>query len=247
MPDRNHISKIHINTALDYLQLAVWSLAYCLTYGLFVVFPERITLSQLIICQSIAPSVAAWLSGDLAREREHGLSSIVSFSPILLLLFLAWQRWTYEASSKQLWATTLIIFGVFIGLVVSQTCARWLAGRNPPLWIQPRLTMFNAIGLGLFTTLTGGVGSINLSRTLIGFAFAAAILIIITQATYLAGIRRTEPVLAALAISTSVPISLFADRFWYGKPLSFAEAAIGILYCCAVFFVQRMRTIHVSQ
>lgn len=227
--------------SIEYLLLLAWSCSYCLSYGLFVVFAENLSITQLIICQSIAPALAAYFSGDLRREGSGGMRVVLQFFPLSILLLLSIVKWVPEVIGGTFLKTIALSFAVLIGLVASQTCARGLAQRRAVGWIQPRLTIANSILLCIGLAATNSLAYPSKSSTSVIAIFGAGALILGIQVTYLAGLRKAAPVLGALALSTSVPLSLFADALWYSRTLTTIEFVLGLGYCGSILLVARTR------
>ncbi len=69
----------------SFLAVALWSACYCAEYGIFLVYPQLISLSQLIVCNSLAPLaavylVAGWKEDTPSRMDQRSLPSLPSCS-----------------------------------------------------------------------------------------------------------------------------------------------------------------------
>jgi drug/metabolite transporter (DMT)-like permease len=221
----------------DLILLVGWSFSYCFTYALFLIFPAQIDLPQLIICESMAPLLAAWASKDLGRHYKKPAQILLRATPLLLLILLAAYSQKHSAGHESKDKNYIILFWVLVGFIVSQVCARRLSRHRPAGWIQPRFTFLNAAILTVALLTTGNIERVRFD---VGSALSsgfAALLIVLLQLTYINGLKKTEPVIASLMLSTSVPISLFFSRVWYRSPLSFVELFLAVSYCISVYFV----------
>jgi hypothetical protein len=72
------------------LAVAAWSVCYCAEYGLFLVYPGVISISQLIACNSLAPLVAVYLSRDVRRSKIETADRLRSVAPIIFLLAISY-------------------------------------------------------------------------------------------------------------------------------------------------------------
>ena len=186
-----------------------WSVAYSITYGAFVSWPELISVWGLLAAQACAPLIAVFVSGDYRRDTGSLGRRLVISSPIFFLMGIAFVEW--KSSSRvaiaPLFAVALVVLFAF-----SQSCARVVA-RNAPcaFWGPPRLAFLNGILLFTFWAVVGrsGVHS-NLLVLLRGAAFLS-VGILAVQALYLYALAKTAPFLSALFLSLSIPISIFGD------------------------------------
>jgi hypothetical protein len=66
------------------------------------------------------------------------------------------------------------------------------------------------------------------------------------QWTYLSGLKVAEPVLAALALSTSVPMSLFAEAGWSFSMPTNLEVILSAGYCISVYVLVKFQELNKS-
>jgi drug/metabolite transporter (DMT)-like permease len=215
----------------DTLPLFAWAVAYCLIYGSFLLLPRLFNLSHVIIANSTAPMVAVFASGDWTRARERLLTTLLRASPLCLLMLVAMMEWksldqSYSAIVRWAALVALIFFAV-----VSQSMARIVARDHSPTWAPPRLAAYNGILLVGASLMMGNtlVTQPIWKWTVLPLVFAAGIFVL--QMLYLHGLKVTHPTLAALLISTSVPIAIAVEYIWAGTARSSWSAILAILYC----------------
>jgi drug/metabolite transporter (DMT)-like permease len=215
----------------DTLPLFVWAIAYSLIYGSFLLFPRLFNLSHVIIANSTAPMVAVFASGDWTRARERLLTTLLRASPLCLLMLVAMMEWktldqSYPAIARWAALVALIFFAV-----VSQSMARIIARRHSPTWAPPRLAAYNGILL-VGASLIMGNTLVTLpiwKWTVLPLVFGVGIFLL--QTLYLHGLKVTNPTLAALLISMSVPITIGVEYLWTGTARSLWSAVLAVLYC----------------
>jgi hypothetical protein len=187
-----------------------WSVAYSLTYGAFVRWPEIISVWTLIAAQACAPLAAIFVSGDHRKDPGSFFRRIVLSSPIVLLLGIAFLEWRISRQGR-IDALVALILVLLFGL--SQSCARVVARNSPsPMWGPPRLAFLNGVMLFIFWSVVGPARVHGNRLTLLLGAAFLSIAIFVLQATYLFALAKTPPFLAGLLLSACVPISIFGDR-----------------------------------
>lgn len=196
--------------------LVGWSVAYSITYGAFVRWPEVISVWGLLAAQACAPLIAVFVSGDHRRDTASLRRRVVISSPIVFLLGLAFVEW--KSTSHTLIAP-LVALALVVLFAFSQSCARIVA-RNVPgaFWGPPRLALLNGILLLTFWVVVGEGGVRGNGLTLLRGATFLSVGILAVQALYLFGLAKTAPFLSALFVSMSVPISIFGDGLMKTRP-----------------------------
>lgn len=188
--------------------LSGWSVAYSITYGAFVRWPEFISVWGLLAAQACAPLIAVFVSGDHRRDPASLTQRLVISSPIVFLIGVAFLEWK---SSSHVVIAPLVAVALVVLFALSQSCARVVA-RNAPsaFWGPPRLAFLNGILLFVFWAVVGRGGVRGGPELLRGAAFLS-VGILAVQALYLFGLAKTAPFLSALFLSVTVPISIFGD------------------------------------
>ena len=186
-----------------------WSIAYSITYGAFVRFPELISVWGLLAAQACAPLIAVFLSGDHRRDTGSFRRRLVTSSPIVFLVGVAFLEWK---SSSQGVIAPLVALALVVLFAFSQSCARVVA-RNAPsaFWGPPRLAFLNGILLLTFWAVVGRGGVHGNGLVVFRGAAFLSVGILAVQALYLFGLAKTAPFLSALFLSMAVPISIFGD------------------------------------
>ena len=211
------------------LAVAVWSACYCAEYGIFLLYPGTISLSQLIVCNSLAPLAAVYLSLDSKRTNLNASRRIFTVVPVFFLLGISYLERAKGASSS-LFAGA-ILFTVFLAVVCSQSCARYVARTNSPSWSQPRLTVLNAIFLGIVSCLVLGIARVRLLAPInIALCLAVGTMILAIQRLYVYGLKRADPFISAMTLCTIVPISLSMEIVFEHRRLGTAEIALAAAY-----------------
>ena len=107
---------------IDRPSLAVigWSACYCTEYGLFLVYPGVISISQLIVCNSLAPFISVYLSQDAKRSGLGMRYRVLSLTPVIFLLGIAFvERQGSDRTFRHgtlLLACVLAVCGMFAGM-----------------------------------------------------------------------------------------------------------------------------------
>jgi len=186
-----------------------WSVAYSITYGAFVRRPDLISVWGLLAAQACAPLIAVFVSGDHCRDTGSLRRRVVTSSPIVFLLGIAFVEWKSTSHSV---IALFVALALVVLFVFSQSCARIVA-RNAPsaFWGPPRLAFFNGILLLTFWAFVGEGEVRGNGLTLLRGAAFLSVGILAVQALYLFGLAKTAPFLSALFLSMSVPISIFGD------------------------------------
>lgn len=199
-----------LNRATTFALLG-WSIAYSITYGAFVRWPELISVWGLLAAQACAPLIAVFVSGDHRRDTRSFRRRLVITSPIVFLIGVAFLEWK---SSSHVMIAPLVALALVVLFAFSQSCARVVA-RNAPsaFWGPPRLAFLNGTLLLTFWAVVGrGIVSGNGLALLRGAAFLSVGILAI-QSLYLFGLAKTAPFLSALFLSMTVPLSIFGDSF----------------------------------
>jgi drug/metabolite transporter (DMT)-like permease len=211
------------------LAVVVWSACYCAEYGLFLVYPGIISLSQLIVCNSLAPFIAVYLSRDVLRARVNGAHRLLSVLPVLFLIGISYlERNATSRSGVFLW---LILLLVFASIIVSQSCARYVARNRSPTWSQPRLTLLNAALLSVVLELRLSHSGTALRPSIrISTCLGVGIMILAIQRLYVFGLRKADPFISAMTLCTIVPLSLGIEFVVEHRQVHLAEAAFAAGY-----------------
>jgi len=222
-----------------------WSIAYSITYGAFVRWPELIPVWGLLAAQACAPLVAVFASGDHRRDTRSFKRRIILSSPIVLLLGIAFLEWRPSSHFivAPLVAMTLVVLFAF-----SQSCARVVA-RNAPgaFWGPPRLAFLNGMLLLTFWAVVGRTGVRGNAPALLRGALLLSIGILALQGLYLYALANTAPFLSALLLSAPVPISVFGDRLMkIGTSNSPLLMWLSVGFCLATGLVTWATSVRVS-
>jgi hypothetical protein len=189
--------------------LFAWSVAYSVTYGAFVRWPELVSVWGLLAAQACAPLIAVFVSGDHRRDTASIRRRLIISSPIVFLIGGAFMEWK---SSSQVVIAPLVALALVALFAFSQSCARVVAKNTPSaLWGPPRLAFLNGTLLLTFWAVVGrGAVSGNVLALMRGGAFLS-VGILAVQALYLFALAKTAPFISALFLSMTVPISIFGD------------------------------------
>lgn len=223
------------------IAIVAWSACYCAEYGIFLVYPGLISLSQLIVCNSLAPLAAVYLSQDVKRTSLNSGSKMFTVVPILFLLAISYLERARGAFSNLFAAAILLL--VFLAVVCSQSCARYVARTKAPSWSQPRLTILNAVFLTLVLCLILGPSSIRLLASLkVTLFLAAGAAILVIQRLYVYGLKRADPFISAMTLCTIVPISLGVETMFEHRRLGNSEIALAAAYVVSNVMVAKWTT-----
>ena len=186
-----------------------WSVAYSITYGAFVRWPQVISVWGLLAAQACAPLIAVFTSGDHRRDATSLRQRVVTSSPIVFLLGIAFVEWK---SSSHIEIAPVVALALVILFAFSQSCARIVA-RNAPsaFWAPPRLGFLNGAMLLTFWAVVGRGGVRGNGLVMLRSAAFLSVGILVVQGLYLFALAKTAPFLSALFLSMSVPISIFGD------------------------------------
>jgi hypothetical protein len=207
----------------------VWSACYCAEYGIFLVFPGLISLSQLIVCNCIAPLIAVYVSQDMRRTTLRGGYKLLSIAPISFLIGISYlERTTGNRPDVFGW---IILFLVFLSVVISQSCARYVARNRDPSWSQPRLTMLNAIFLAIVLSVALHQSKVILQQSIkVGLCFVVGVMILMIQRLYVYGLKNADPFISAMTLCTIVPLSLGIESVFEHRKVDLAEIALATGY-----------------
>jgi hypothetical protein len=224
------------------MAVAVWSACYCTEYGLFLVYPGVISLSQLIVCNSLAPFLAVYVSSDAQRSALSVSYRLLSIAPVFFLLGISWLERRARQRSQVAYAD-LILLCVYLSVVISQSCARYVARYRSPSWSQPRLTVLNA----LFLAVVLGVAHLQSRAGMhlpiaIGFCVFAGVVVLLIQRFYIFGLKNADPFISAMMLCTIVPLSLAIDIFFEHRIIGLPEVILGTGYVFATIVSVKMTT-----
>ena len=211
----------------------VWSACYCVEYGLFLVYPGVLSLSQIVVCNCLAPVLAVYLSRDTQRTALHGGQKLLSISPVLFLFGISYLERKASSGSSHSYAGLLLLL-VFLSVVISQSCARYVARNKSPSWSQPRLTILNAVflslivGISFHTANDPSLHSINLI-----FCLFIGVLVLIIQRFYVFGLKKADPFISAMTLCTIVPLSLGTEFLFEQRTVGLTEIALAAGYVIA--------------
>jgi drug/metabolite transporter (DMT)-like permease len=172
-------------------------------------------------------------------ERGHAIKDgpkIFAITPVLLLLGISYlERVKDSSSSFFAWAILLV---VFVSVVCSQSCARYVARTKSTTWSQPRLTSLNAIFLGVVLSIALGAAKIRLLATInIALCLAVGAMILLIQRLYVYGLKRADPFVSAVTICTIVPFSLGAEMIFEHKRADMVEIILATAYTISAIAV----------
>lgn len=214
------------STNSNWKWIGAWACGIAGIYALFFKFPQFLSVSQLIVAQSVTPFLAVVVTGDYFSKngRKEPLQRLL---PLGFLLALAWVKNSSQTGE-------LISFAVVcLAFLVVQTSMRRLAQLKQPFWVLPRFALlsFTLISVFIFCFVMPEQPPKN---ELFYFGLAAGLVLIVIQGGYLIGIARTPPLLSALIISSSVPIAIFFEWVLSNRKASFLEAGFAIGYVLSV-------------
>lgn len=206
--------------------IAGWSVGLAAIYALFFNFPQFLSVSQLIVAQSVTPLLAVVLTGDYFST-EVRREPLLRLLPMALLLTLA------AIKSRGGFGEMVSFAGVCGAFLLVQSSMRRLSRLQRPQWVLPRFAFLNFIlisGLVLFLAPPSAMPPAELFY--FGAAAGAALLLI--QGGYLVGIARTPPLLSALVISASVPLAVLLEWVFGRQAPHPVEAFLALGYVGAV-------------
>jgi hypothetical protein len=212
--------------------LLLWAASYIVNYALLVIFIHDVSITHLIIAEAIAPFIAvfAFRSARVQIVYPYDIYKIVlSVLVLVAIAYLETPNANQAASSKS-WH----LFGCMVLLFsVSQGSARYLSTRRSAAWTTLRLPLIITAGLGALLYLYPYENAATYSLPIILTGVAVGfVLIPLNRVAFLYGLAVTPAIMAALFISTTVPMSLFfkffEDQEIGHKGISLALAAIYI-------------------
>jgi hypothetical protein len=216
---------------IDRPSLAVigWSACYCTEYGLFLVYPGVISISQLIVCNSLAPFISVYLSQDAKRSGLGLRHRVLSLAPIIFLLGIAFIE--RRGSDRTFRYGTLLLACVLTSAACSQACARYVARHRSPGWSQPRLTILNAVLLAAVLFLFSRGPVVGMPKAFnVSLVVAVGTLILLVQRFYVFGLRKADPFISALALCSIVPLSLATEAVFEHRLIGHTEIALSGAY-----------------
>jgi hypothetical protein len=228
--------------AIDGPTVAViaWSACYCAEYGLFLAYPHAISLSQLIVCTCLAPVLSIYVSQDSRRATLTWRYKALSVAPVFLLLGIAYFERSANSRSWDAFSAVLLLL-VFLSVLVSQSCARYVARNRPSTWSQPRLTLLNAVFLCVVLIAFARASASSLRDVgAIGISILVGILILAIQRIYIFSLRATDPFISAMTLCTIVPLSLATEVVFEHRSLGVAEAALAVGYVISTALSARL-------
>lgn len=218
----------------------LWSAGYVASYFVFLRYPTYVTLVQLIIARTVAPSLVVYLTGDWRIEGKSLLQSTGSLSPLLILLFISVRIFSNQAENSSItWGHLLAAVVVFCGTFFSQFAARQISKdhatpRKSLLATFPFCLGNGILMLALIFSETSDVSTFVQADILLKSA-GAAISIGLTLGLFIYGLAITPPILASLWISSLVPISMGIETiFAPEQKLDFLIGILGMMYLAFV-------------
>jgi hypothetical protein len=170
-----------------------------------------------------------YLSQDGKRTRLNAGTKIFATAPLLLLLGISYLERARETPSTLFAGAILLV--IFLAVVCSQSCARYVARTKSPTWSQPRLTSLNAVFLGLVSSIVLGPARVWLAGSIrIGLCLTVGAMILVIQRLYVYGLKRADPFISAMTICTIVPISLGAEALFEHRTIGMAESVLAAGY-----------------
>lgn len=212
--------------------ISIWATSVTMIYAVFLINPNLITLSQLIIAQSLIPLLAVIASGD-TRSKAGRQESLGKLIPLTLLLVLAWLQPHDARTSGTVFAFALICGCFFL----AQLSMRKLARLQDSFWVLPRFALLAMVLVFMTGSLFAKTIVQPQSGELIFYGAMAGLLLFLIQGGYFYGIAQTPPLLSAIALSSSVPISIFAEWSWLGREVSAAEFSLAMGYCLSILAI----------
>lgn len=206
--------------------MAGWALGVVSIYALFFKFPQFLSVSQLIVAQSVTPLLAVVVTGDYSSQ-EKRIEPLQRLLPLSLLLGLAWVKNGSGVGELASFAAVCFLF------LVVQSSMRRLAHLKRPLWVLPRFALLSFILLSVLISVFARPEQLP-GTELLAFSAAAGLVLILIQGGYLIGIARTPPLLSALIISSSVPIAIFFEWLLSSRTPTVLEGGLAICYVMSV-------------
>lgn len=229
---------------LPTLAVIAWSIFYCAEYGLFLIYPGVISISQLIVCNSLAPFLSVRLSCDANRSTLGRGYRLLSIAPVAFLLGISVLE--HEQSARSVRYPLLLLACVFASAVCSQACARYVARNRSPAWSQPRLTILNALFLALVLVIFSHFTAARMTNPAsLGLVAIVGTLVLLVQRFYVSGLQRADPFISALALCSIIPLSLATEAIFEHRVIRMAEIVLALAYVTAaagtVLFANKSR------
>jgi len=227
---------------IDRPSLAVigWSACYCTEYGLFLVYPGAISISQLIVCNSLAPFISVYLSQDAKRSGMGRKYRVLSITPVIFLLGISFVE--RQGNDHIFRHGTLLLACVLGSAACSQACARYVARHRSPGWSQPRLTILNAVLLGVVLFLFSRSPAVGMPNAVsIGLVVTVGALILLVQRFYVFGLRKADPFISALALCSIVPLSVATEAVFEHRVIGHMEIAL-----CGAYIISMVASVRLS-
>jgi hypothetical protein len=186
--------------------VSLWSLAYCCGYGAFLVFPKQLPLGLFTIASALAPLLGAMPFS----HREGGVRQLLfrGLPPLVILVLLG----ILEGGSISAHYVLPLFAFVLLSHSLLQYGMRYTSKETDPTLVTFMTSLFNAALLGAIIVVRAPSVLHLTSRTPIYTALIIAPLVLALQYFHLKGLHYTGPVAGALAMSSSVPISLLVEE-----------------------------------
>ena len=157
----------------------------------------------------------------------HRLLSVAPVSFLIGVSYLERQS-NKEAATAQ---AVLILCLVFVSVVISQSCARYVARHRSPGWSQPKLTISNAVLLSVVLGIALYRSNEVLQHAIhIGLCILVGVLILLIQRLYVFGLKKADPFISAMTLCTMVPLSLGMEILFERRLVGTAEVALAVGY-----------------
>jgi hypothetical protein len=219
-------------TRPNVLLVLLWSLCYCSMYTAFLLWPDLLPLSLLMIALALGPMLAVVASGDWLRVTASTFKKLISITPLIALLVLASQL-----SPLGITQPGVSLFVVIITAVVgSQAVARILSKQSPPVWTSMHLSFINGLVLVVVLcsiTAVRPLLSVSVLRDSIGLGIG----ILSIQVLYLWGLKNAAPIPSGLCLALSVPIAVWVEALHDGHTPSPVIAGSTATYFLAAALV----------
>jgi hypothetical protein len=190
----------------NYIAVGLWSAAYCCGYGAFLVFPKQLPLGLFTIASALAPLLGAIPFSN----REGGIRQLLKkgLPPLVILVLLG----ILEGSSISAHYVISLFAFVLLSHSVLQYGMRYTSKESDPTLVTFVTSLLNVILLSAIIWRRAPSVLHLMSRAPVYSVLIIAPLVLALQYFHLKGLHHTGPVAGALAMSSSVPISLLAEE-----------------------------------
>lgn len=224
---------------VDHIAVTIWGLSFTTIYSLLILYPDIVTIPHLILAECLAPILMIPFFKQSSSHSNFRGSLTAPALCLTLLAFITWSIW--DSGSTASFETGWPYFALIAVLyTTSQSMARFLSSRRPATWAPIRMSLVASFGIGALVLSRTPIDTlINVLKNygLWLLAPAMACLSLMNRSFFMVGLKRTSPILAALIINTTLPLSIVFNAFETGKVLKMPLIA-SISYCAvATLFV----------